>query len=253
MTTPEAKIIRMRDLEAPAGTHLPVAWLDVGGRTEVAVPLARLAEAVGYDLGPLRGIVKRDPVLASYQSIVTILRDGVPHKTAFLQRPGVLGVLVKLSASRIQDPAKRQRVIAFQRWAFETLDRLLFEGAAPAPAQPPLFPVGQGRGDRALAVRMLTGEVRAPDGSLLSYGAIERATGVPKTTLGRWARRLGVFHLRKSPYPTKRAKKKPLRAQEKAPEKERASETDLARLLMEQARLLGEIARRLLDKPQALA
>lgn len=238
---PEAKIVRMQDLEAPMGARLPVAWLDVGGRTEVAVPMARLAEVTHYERKNLYRLVEGDPVLSSYRVVVTTTRDGVPHKTAFLQRPGVLGVLVKMSAARIQDPAKRERVVAFQRWAFETLDRLLFEGLAPA--QPPLFaqPVGaalaprtpQLKGDRERAARMLVGEIVGPGGRLLSYGEISRATGVPHTTLRSMAKRLGVSHLRKAVKTPPQPPVKPL------------IEPDLARVLAQQAELLALIARRL--------
>jgi hypothetical protein len=47
----EAKILRAKDVPTPAGASLPVVWLDLGGRTDVAVPLVRLAEAVGYREG----------------------------------------------------------------------------------------------------------------------------------------------------------------------------------------------------------
>ncbi|RTH26587.1 hypothetical protein [Thermus scotoductus] len=198
------RLQKVEELETPLGTRLPVAWLDLGERVEVAVPMARLAEAVGYDLEPLRSLVKRDPVLISYQTIITMVRDGVPHKTAFLQRPGVLGVLAKMEVRRIQDPAKRERIIAFQRWAFEALDRLLFEEFAPAPAPKahaalqPLFPSAPAKfkGDRATAAAMLTGNVRRRDGGLFSYAEIARITGVPRTTLQKMADRLGVRHLR---------------------------------------------------------
>jgi len=106
----------------------------------------------------------------------------------------VLGALAKISTRRIQDPTKRERVIQFQRWAFETLDRLLFEEPQRAPEPQPLFPGLPRRhtkGDRALALAMLAGEVRAPDGRLYSYQAIERLSGVPRTTVIRLARRHG--------------------------------------------------------------
>lgn len=244
MTAQMVRLQKVEELETPLGTRLPVAWLDLGERVEVAVPMARLAEAVGYDLEPLRSLVKRDPVLISYQTIITMVRDGVPHKTAFLQRPGVLGVLAKMEVRRIQDPAKRERVIAFQRWAFETLDRLLFSSMAPQPAlfaspspQPSLFPPPAqtfspvGRGDRALAERMLKGEIRGPRGELLSYKAISRKTGVPKTTVHNMAKRLGVAHLRSA----KRLPPQPT--------------PDLARLLAQQAQLLLEAARLLATPP----
>lgn len=203
---PEAKIVRVQELEAPTGARIPVAWLDLGGRSEVAVPLARLAEAVEYNRGAIYRLVDNDPVLSQYRVVVvTATPKGVPHRTAFLQRPGVLGVLVKISTARIQDPLKRERIQAFQRWAFESLDRLLFEGQVPrqpslfedrtslpgpsAPASKPSKPTVE---DREWAARMLVGEIRDQDGRLLSYGRIEAITGVPKTTLIRMAQRLGV-------------------------------------------------------------
>ncbi|MGK0618456.1 hypothetical protein [Meiothermus cerbereus] len=118
----------------------------------------------------------------------------MPIRTAFLRRPGVIGVVTKISTNRIQDPAKRERIIQFQRWAFETLDRLLFEEPYRAPEPQPLFPGlfrQHTKGDRALALAMLAGEVRAPDGRLYSYQAIERLSGVPRTTVIRLAHRHG--------------------------------------------------------------
>jgi len=128
--TSEAKVIRLKSLHTPAGS-LPVAWVEVAGRKDLAVPLARLAEVVEYDLRALRRLVDRDLVLRDLQKVVTTLSGNLKRTQTYLLRPGVLGVLVKISTSRIQDLAKRERIIAFQRWAFEALDRLLFEEFAP--------------------------------------------------------------------------------------------------------------------------
>jgi len=233
----EAKIVRMTDLQTPTGA-LPVAWLDVGGQKDVAVPLVRLAEAVGYDLKALRSLVERDPVLQGFQRVVTTFSGNLKRAQTYLLRPGVLGALVKISTRRIQDPAKRERIIAFQRWAFEALDRLLFEEFAPAPAPKahaalqPLFPSAPAKfkGDRATAAAMLTGNVRRRDGGLFSYAEIARITGVPRTTLQKMADRLGVRHLR---YPGA------LPAPAKAPDAE------LLRLLRLQAELLDRLYQRL--------
>jgi hypothetical protein len=202
--TSEAKVIRLKSLHTPAGS-LPVAWVEVGKRKDLAVPLARLAEVVEYDLRGLRKLVDRDPVLRDFQRVVTTLSGNLKRTQTYLLRPGVLGVLVKISTSRIQDPAKRERIIAFQRWAFEALDRLLFEEFAPVPKPQavlqPLFPSApvKFKGDRVTAAAMLTGDVRRRDGSLYSYSEIARITGVPGTTLRRMADRLGVRHLRRPP------------------------------------------------------
>jgi hypothetical protein len=202
--TSEAKIVRIKDLHSPVGS-LPVAWVENLNKRDVAVPMARLAEILDYDRKTLYRLVESDPVLSTFRVVVTTTRSGMPVKTAFLQRVGVIGVLVKVSTSRIQDPAKRERIIAFQRWAFEALDRLLFEEFAPAPklqaVLQPLFPPAPAKfkGDRATAAAMLTGDVRRRDGSLYSYSEIAQITGVPGTTLRRMADRLGVRHLRRPP------------------------------------------------------
>ena len=189
----EARLVQAKDVQSPTGP-LPVAWVQVAGRKDVGVPLARLAEVLDYDLRTLRSLVQRDPVLRDFERVVTTLSGNLKRSQTYLLRPGVLGALAKISTRRIQDPAKRERVIQFQRWAFETLDRLLFEEPHRAPEPQPLFPGLPRRhtkGDRALALAMLAGEVRAPDGRLYSYQAIERLSGVPRTTVIRLAHRHG--------------------------------------------------------------
>jgi len=199
----EARLVQAKDVQSPTGS-LPVAWVQVAGRKDVGVPLARLAEVLDYDLKTLRSLVQRDPVLRDFERVVTTLSGNLKRSQTYLLRPGVLGALAKISTRRIQDPAKRERVIQFQRWAFETLDRLLFEEPHRAPEPQPLFSeAGRAapaymptRGDRALVTRMLVGEICRPGGHLYSYSEISRLTGVARTTLRRLAKRLGVAHLR---------------------------------------------------------
>ncbi|MCL6531547.1 MAG: hypothetical protein K6T70_15750 [Meiothermus ruber] len=189
----EARLVQAKDVQSPTGP-LPVAWVQVAGWKDVGVPLARLAEVLDYDLKALRSLVQRDPVLRDFERVVTTFSGNLKRSQTYLLRPGVLGALAKISTNRIQDPTKRERVIQFQRWAFETLDRLLFEEPHRAPEPQPLFPGLPRRytkGDRALALAMLAGEVRAPDGRLYSYQAIERLSGVPRTTVIRLAHRHG--------------------------------------------------------------
>ncbi len=192
------KVIAAHEVPAPGGVKLPVFTLDLGARTEVAIPLARLVETTGLDRAAVYRLVERDPVLSSYRVVITARTAKVPTRTALLERPGVVGLLFKVSTNRIQEPEVRERVIAFQRWAVETLDRILFQETAPQPPSPkpataqPLIP----HRDPELAVRMLRGEVRSPSGELLSYHAIAAASGVPESTLMRWADKLGLRKLR---------------------------------------------------------
>ena len=68
----EAKIVRMKDLNSPAGS-LPVAWVEHLNKRDVAVPMARLAEILDYDRKTLYRMVEGDPVLSSFRVVVTTL------------------------------------------------------------------------------------------------------------------------------------------------------------------------------------
>ncbi|GIW30209.1 MAG: hypothetical protein KatS3mg071_0383 [Meiothermus sp.] len=190
----EARLVQAKDVQSPTGP-LPVAWVQVAGWKDVGVPLARLAEVLDYDLKALRSLVQRDPVLRDFERVVTTFSGNLKRSQTYLLRPGVLGrVGLKSPPTASKTPPSAERVIQFQRWAFETLDRLLFEEPHRAPEPQPLFPGLPRRytkGDRALALAMLAGEVRAPDGRLYSYQAIERLSGVPRTTVIRLAHRHG--------------------------------------------------------------
>lgn len=138
---PEAQVVRMRDVPA-VDTTLPVAWLDVGGRREVAVPVARLSEVLDFPRQKIHELAKRDPVLSSYVVTVTVTTGNIPRPTAFLLRPGVVGLLVKISTRRIKDPWKARRIQEFQRWAFDckicnspyrdAVDQMLLAGVGPS-------------------------------------------------------------------------------------------------------------------------
>lgn len=161
--------------------ELPVALVttDQNRESDVAVPLARLAQALEVSRQVIHQTVGRDDVLKEYLVNATLTTGATTRPTAFLLRPGVLGAMLKLSARRIQDPAKRERIKAFQRWAFEHLDRTMF-GPAPAP-QPPRFAPAVGRRCKGRICisplapeinQMITGQVRKPEGALYTYAEI---------------------------------------------------------------------------------
>ena len=88
------------------------------------VPVVDIAEAIGYDRQALHQIISREPEMFEGFVNVTLTnpgpQGGSPDITAVTQE-GVNLLLVSLSPSRINDEVKRQRVIAFKRWAAKTL------------------------------------------------------------------------------------------------------------------------------------
>ena len=88
------------------------------------VPVVDIAEAIGYHRSKLHAIIQRDPEM--FDGFVTVTgtnpgpKGGRPELIAVTEK-GVYLVLLGLSPSRIKSEAKRQRIIAFKRWAVKTL------------------------------------------------------------------------------------------------------------------------------------
>ncbi|WP_292420913.1 hypothetical protein, partial [Methanoregula sp.] len=93
---------------------------------EAMFPVVDIAGALGYDRQSLHDILNRNSAL-----FVVFRREGVtltgsnPFKYTCLTRDGVIALLSKIDYLRIKDPAKRQRIIEFQRWAAETLGKVM--------------------------------------------------------------------------------------------------------------------------------
>jgi len=93
---------------------------------EVLVPLPDIAGALDYDKMALWRIVDRNSEIFDQGIVVTTIPSaGGPQKTICLNRDGVVGLLMKLATGRIKDPAKKQMVVSFQRWAIRTISEVL--------------------------------------------------------------------------------------------------------------------------------
>jgi hypothetical protein len=91
---------------------------------EKLIPLMDVANAAGIDRESLRQLLNRNlEILGQYTcSVITLdQNNGQGRETTCLTRDGVSGLLVKINYTRIKDPVKKGRVIAFQKWAVETL------------------------------------------------------------------------------------------------------------------------------------
>jgi hypothetical protein len=91
------------------------------------MPLVDLAEATGLAIGNLRRTLKKyhellDPYSVSIRLIST---DGKQYDTVSLERDGVTGTLLRSNYLTIKDPVKRNKILAFQKWAIETLGQVM--------------------------------------------------------------------------------------------------------------------------------
>lgn len=67
---------------------------------------------------------RNERILGKYAGKVKLTSpQGTPQDTLCLQRDGITGILMKLDFSRIKDKARQEKVIQFQAWAIEALNK----------------------------------------------------------------------------------------------------------------------------------
>lgn len=90
------------------------------------IPVNDIADALGYDRQPIHSIIKRyTELFEPLQGIIVTMTPGGPQNTLCLKRDGVVGLLMRLDYNRIKDPARRSLIIEFQKWAIDTLGRIM--------------------------------------------------------------------------------------------------------------------------------
>lgn len=114
----------------------------VQGENGPMIPLVDIAQGIGYERQTLRHLYERnEELLNNYSQGVMMTAPGsvAPTEHICLTRDGISGILVKVEYKRIKDPIKREKVLSFQKWAIETLGKVM-EGK-PHQNQPLLPPL----------------------------------------------------------------------------------------------------------------
>ena len=111
---------------------IPVRVVQQDGRA--MIPLVDIAEAIGYDRSALTKILKRNEGLfeglTSRQYLST--QRGDRQETICLSKEGVVGLLMRAQPSRAKSEDYEKKIVAFQRWAIETLSKIIGGEIAPA-------------------------------------------------------------------------------------------------------------------------
>lgn len=95
---------------------------------ERLMPLVDLAAATGLNIKNLRRTLdKYEELLTPYtERVMMTLPGGQGNREVLcLTRDGVTGFLMRADYLRIKDPVKRNKILAFQKWAIETLGRVM--------------------------------------------------------------------------------------------------------------------------------
>jgi hypothetical protein len=92
-----------------------------------AIPLHDIARATGYDPDNLNRLFKRNRELLNENARNVKFASGdqvAPVSNICLDREGVMGILMKLDYVRIKDQERKDKILAFQRWAKTTLSEM---------------------------------------------------------------------------------------------------------------------------------
>lgn len=101
-----------------------------------AIPLIDIADGVGLDRSGLRKLLKRNErILGNYVLRVIMSSSQGDVETICMTRDGVVGILMKTDFGKMKDPDKQANVISFQRWAIETLSKIISGEVIPAPTR----------------------------------------------------------------------------------------------------------------------
>ena len=169
----------------------PLVAIAVDGKPFVAV--RPICDALTIDFDSQRHRIARHPVLSASTVITTgVAADGKRREVLCLPLDKLNGWLFGISAARVRDPARRERLIDYQRECFDVLAAHFSARARPVP--PPAPPAERLSAaemqNLARTVDLMTYDTHVKAATAQSiWGALRRATGV------RRAADLTVAHL----------------------------------------------------------
>ena len=113
---------------------IPVRIITNKGRG--MMPLNDIADGIGHDRSGLRKLFHRnEKILGEFGGKVNLTSPQGVQETWCLDRDGVIGILMKVDFVRIKDKAHQDRVISFQKWAIETLSKIISGETVTIPAR----------------------------------------------------------------------------------------------------------------------
>lgn len=90
------------------------------------IPLVDIAKALEYDRGSLSHLLrKHEALFEGMKGVVFLTTPGGIQKSICLTRDGIIGLLMKMDYQRAKNPMLAERLIKFQRWAIDTLGKVM--------------------------------------------------------------------------------------------------------------------------------
>lgn len=95
---------------------------------EVIIPLIDIAKGVDYDSSGITRLYDRNSELLKDYAQTVVMTSGdqvAPTKHICVTKDGVIGILMKMDYIRIKNEDKRKRIVAFQKWAVDTITKIM--------------------------------------------------------------------------------------------------------------------------------
>jgi predicted DNA-binding protein YlxM (UPF0122 family) len=132
--TPQTDLVKIEQFQG-----IPVRIIMHEGRA--MMPLNDIADGVGIDRSSLRKLLKRnEKILEGFVSKVIMTSEAGPRETVCLTRDGVTGILMKMDYTRSKLPKIKDNIIGFQKWAIDTLSKIISGETTAIPTKPPVVP-----------------------------------------------------------------------------------------------------------------
>lgn len=113
---------------------IPVRIVNHEGRD--MIPVVDIATALKLDRSNLTKLLKRNEKLFDgHKGVVKFTTPGGVQELVCLTQFGTTGLLYKIDASRSKVPEIQDRILAFQKWATETLTKIIKGETVPIPVE----------------------------------------------------------------------------------------------------------------------
>lgn len=110
------------------GKPLRIAIVVIGGESVPVVSLSDIADYISHPKEALWRLIDGDTLLKEWSTIVvTSTVDGKNREVMALTLDGFIGLMVKINPKRVKNVERRERILAFQRWAIPTLRKIMFQ------------------------------------------------------------------------------------------------------------------------------
>lgn len=110
------------------GKPLRIAIVAISGEKVPVVSLSDIASYTDHDKKNLWRLINEDLILKEWIfTVVMTMTDGKNYEVMALTLDGFIGLMVKINPKRVKNVERKERILAFQRWAIPTLRKIMFQ------------------------------------------------------------------------------------------------------------------------------